>query len=69
MRTMKSQTFTTEPMVWSSRNFLRKLFIPLLPFRVLAPSRVVVDGLLGVQYLLIFDEADDDDDDEGAGRC
>lgn len=63
MSTMKSQTLTTEPMVWSSRNFLRKFFIPLLRPRV-----AVVDDLLGVQYLLIEDE-DDDDDDEGRGRC
>lgn len=61
MSTMKSQTFTTEPMVWSRRNFLRKFFIPL------PPGRGVVDDFLGVQYLLIFD--DDEVEEEGAGRC
>lgn len=61
MSTMNSQTFTTEPMVWSSRNFLKKFLIPL------PPGRGVVDDFLGVQYLLIFD--DDEAEEEGVGRC
>lgn len=60
MRTMKIQTLTTEPIVWSNRNFLRKFFIPL------PPGRVVEDDFLGVQYLLTEDE---EDNDEGGGRC
>lgn len=54
--TMKSQTFTTEPIVWSRRNFLRKFFIPLLP------GRAAVDDFLAVQYLRIEDEEEDDED-------
>lgn len=30
MRTMKSHIFTTEPTVWSRKNFLRKFAMPLL---------------------------------------